>query len=105
MLRANTLGTNRGRVVVVVVVVGTQARFYLDLLLPVSVRKVIWLDSDTVALEDVAPLYDSALADRADRGDDDARQNVIAAVPRDRSQHGASHRFSSRIPDEGFECV
>ncbi|KAJ1463265.1 nucleotide-diphospho-sugar transferase [Pelagophyceae sp. CCMP2097] len=38
------------------------ARFYLHELLPRDVEKVVYLDSDTLAVRDVAELYDGALA-------------------------------------------
>ena len=52
------------------------ARFYLAELLP-GVPKVLWLDSDTIALEDVSALFDSALAGQGATA-------AVAAVPRAR---------------------
>jgi lipopolysaccharide biosynthesis glycosyltransferase len=57
------------------------ARFYLAQTLDSSVRKVIWLDNDIIAQQDVAQLYDAALRD------DDQQQHdyALAAVVQRRS--------------------
>ena len=52
------------------------ARFYLGELLPAAATKVVWLDSDTIALGDVAELADAVL--------NGADGPAVAAVPRER---------------------
>ncbi|KAJ1459632.1 nucleotide-diphospho-sugar transferase [Pelagophyceae sp. CCMP2097] len=52
------------------------ARFYLGAILPKEVRKVVYLDADTVVLRDVAQLYDTALTDET------PSSQAVAAVAR-----------------------
>jgi lipopolysaccharide biosynthesis glycosyltransferase len=56
------------------------ARFYLARTLDASVHKVIWLDNDIIAQQDVAQLYDAAL-----KRDDDDDNFALAAVVQRRS--------------------
>lgn len=60
------------------------ARFYLTEILPKEVRKVVYLDADTVLMKDVAFLYDTSLTD--------------AGTPRDVAIAAVSRRYKPLCP-------